>query len=1164
MGANVTNARGGRRGPLRGLLGVCATELRSARRMARTWLFAALALAAGAALYHSFGVNHFYNDTVAPRFAMPGIGLMTLWVLLVGVVFVVFDGRSRDEGAQVVEALDARPVSNVAMLAGRLLAAGIVVWLPLVVLAAGLQISGMVVAQFHWLGGTPPEPISLLTFVVLDAPPALAFWGALVLALVALLRSRWAAAAVALALLGLTLVAIANTPLYLLPVLSGITHLGLIGSEILPRWPTGVEVFARLATVAFAIGLLALAASIWPCVDEVPRGPRFLLGGACIGVGAAVIAVLAGQAQATQSERNEWAQTHRALQAEPRLDIERVAGEVAIEPGRRLAIRVEVAARVPADAPMDMLRFSLNPGMAVESVHLDGANVTHTHHHGLLEVKAPQPLPPNAGVVVAIKAAGIPDQRFGYLDSAVDAMAQTLLGSPMVLLGEQASLFHEEFVALTPAVRWLPVAGANFATPPDFFALDLAVQAPPGWHVAGAGRRQDENGLRFQPTVPLPEFALIAAPFERRAMTVEDVEAELLLHPMHVGNVEYFAQQAQRQKENPKDGSDAEGGMMMVTTVGDVGDLTISPTILISGGGTIIDKLRDRLQNWASGEHAPAYPHPVISLVEVPAQLRRYGGGWLMDNVQALPGIQLLAEHGFPTSRLTQRPRWGGFPEDRWLDYLIAQVEYSGAHAISLTTGAGRNLVPFLARATGDGAAAMDYLVEWLTAWRIRGERTVAPAHWLRVGLSPRMPFLVRVLERNMASATMAFNWFLFFPMELEDASEKVSFTGFDPAFRENGADIMVHKGNLIGQSIQRLLGVQGVTRFLTLLRERHAGGLFTRQDFLAAMAEVDPAVVPFLEHVLTQPTLPGFLASDARVQRLPDDETGNPRYQIRVHVRNDEAAPGVVGVSYRTGQFGHQWSRFAHVPGKSAVEIGVISRQPPVEVRLETYLSLNRRILRLRLPPVDSAAVVDEPPLVGSRASDWRPPDIGIVVDDLDPGFATVSPPPPWRLGAAAETTDETLPEFRPDSGTEPRWRRQTDENAVIWGKYRRTFARIVAGKGEGKASFTAELPAPGRWRLHYHLPGASLSEGHYLRSIPGEVSWRPADAFGDMDIHIRAGENQASSVEVPFDAAQATPGWNHLGTYDLPAGPVQVVVSDATGGDIVVADAVRWQRAE
>lgn len=1142
---------------LRGVGGICVLELRSTRRMARTWLFALLALTAGGVLYHGFGFNHFYNDSIAPRFAVPGFGVATLWVLLIGLVFIGVDARHRDGGAQVGEALDTRPVSNVALLAGRLLAVVLVVWLPLLVLALGLQVAGMVVARYHLPGGIPPEPVALLTFVLLDAPVAFALWGAVLAVLVAVLRSRWAAAGVAVALLGLCLVAIFNTPLYLLPSLSGITNLGLPGSEILPRWPSAVDWAARAATVVCCAGLLVVAAGVWPRLDSVPAGKRLLLGGALVGVGATAIAALAWQAHAKQAERDAWTQTHRALRDAPRLDIERIAGQVFIEPGQRLEIRVEVAARAPTDTAMDALRFSLNPAMTVRAVRVDGVKARHSHDQGLLDVTPARPLPPNARVVVAINATGVPDQRFGYLDSAVDAMTETLLGSPMVLLGEQASLFDRNFVALMPSVRWLPAAGANFAAPPDFHELDLAVEVPPGWHAAGAGRRRSAHRLRFEPTVPIPEFALLAAPLARHAMTVDEVECELLIHPKHQGNVEYFTARA-------SEATGEDGGITMTINVTDGGDYRAERHMLGSGG-TLVDKLRDRLRRWLSGDQLPAYPHRVISLVEVPAPLRRYGGGWLMDTVQALPGIQLLAEHGLPTSRLTERPRWSGFSQARWLNHLYAQVEHSGAHRVGLTAGAARNLVPFLTRADGDGAAAIDYLVEWLTAWRMRGSRAVAPAHWLRVSLSPRMPFLVRVLERGMASATMTSSWFRFFPMAHEDESEKVSFTGFDPATRDNGADIVVHKGNLIGLSIQRLLGAEKVSRFLALLRERHAGGTFAKDDFVQAMVDVEPAMASFLAHVLDEPALPGFLASDARVARLPDDESGNPRYQIRVHVRNDELAPGVAGLSYRADDSAFfQWSPFAHVPGKRAVEIGMVSRQPPVEVRLETYLSLNRRIMRLRLPSVNVQTIVDEPSLVGARASAWRPPDIGIVVDDLDAGFAATSPPTGWGLRAENVVDDEALPEFRRDSGVTPRWRRQTDENAVIWGKYRRTLVRIAAGKGQGKARFTTELPVAGRWRLYYHLPGASLSEGHYMRS---KNWWHRADAFGDMDIVIAVGEHGSGGgerLEVNFNAAQATPGWNRLGSYDLPAGRVQVIVSDATDGDIVVADAVRWQRAE
>ena len=68
----------------------------------------------------------------------------------------------------------------------------------------------------------------------------------------------------------------------------------------------------------------------------------------------------------------------------------------------------------------------------------------------------------------------------------------------------------------------------------------------------------------------------------------------------------------------------------------------------------------------------------------------------------------------------------------------------------------------------------------------------------------------------------------------------------------------------------------------------------------------------------------------------------------------------------------------------------------------------------------------------------------------------------------------------------------------------------------------------------------------------------WRVADSLGTLDLKIEVAERR---VPVSFDASTAVSGWNDLGTFKLPAGPVTVVVSDATTGDIAVADAVRWE---
>jgi hypothetical protein len=46
----------------------------------------------------------------------------------------------------------------------------------------------------------------------------------------------------------------------------------------------------------------------------------------------------------------------------------------------------------------------------------------------------------------------------------------------------------------------------------------------------------------------------------------------------------------------------------------------------------------------------------------------------------------------------------------------------------------------------------------------------------------------------------------------------------------------------------------------------------------------------------------------------------------------------------------------------------------------------------------------------------------------------------------------------------------------------------------------------------------------------------------------------------DVPFDYVNAENGWNKLGTYYLKADTAKVVLSNLSGGRVVIADAIKW----
>ena len=200
-------------------------------------------------------------------------------------------------------------------------------------------------------------------------------------------------------------------------------------------------------------------------------------------------------------------------------------------------------------------------------------------------------------------------------------------------------MFHRNYVALTPAVHWLPASGSNVdredpsRRAPDFFHLDLVVEVPAGWWVAGPGRQPRGEGAprnhRLRTDSSIGEVALFASDFERRAVDVQGIELELLVTPKHMSNLDYFAE---------------------------VGD-------------EIEEQLIDIFAKLEGAELA--YPERVLSLVEVPSSLRTYRGGWRMDAVRT-PGVLLLREEGLPTIRTGYYGRH--LPADRRQDFLVSTL----------------------------------------------------------------------------------------------------------------------------------------------------------------------------------------------------------------------------------------------------------------------------------------------------------------------------------------------------------------------------------------------------------------------------------------------------------------------------------------------------------
>ena len=847
-----------------------------------------------------------------PRFLVAELGDYLLWSILIGCVFAAFDLREADVRSRFVDALDARPYSNVTMIVGRALGVVATMVLPALATVAALQAAG-VFARWAglWTGGSF-EPVSLASFVLLDVLVSLFAWVSMVLLLAAGLRNRMAVLLAAAVILALQFRIVSVAPAYLLNAVSVISTTGAWASDIATEFANADRLAQRCAVLVLGIGCCVAAAAISPRSDGASRVRRAAIGGMTILSAGAAIFLVALHGTSAIEKRGEWLEAHSAAamnEAATRCDVEAITGSVRIEPGRSLEVDIDALVRTPTRGAHRLV-FSLNPGMTVYSLTLGGESPPYMHEAGLLTVIPRRWLAPGSSLVLSIRAKGIPDADFGYLDSAVDWRRRSATNL-IKYLGTQASLFHRRYVALTPAVHWLPASGANIDREdpskrvPDFFHLELDVKVPPGWYVAGSGRQpgnQGQTGFRFRTTTPVAEATLFAAPFERVATELRGHELELLISEEHLPNLKRFA--------------NATG-----VIEGHIAELL----------GTI-------------EEMGLSYPERTLSLVEVPTSLRTYRGGWRMDALRT-PGVLLLREEGLPTVQ-------AGYYDN--LVPLDERPEYLAEHLIiyflndwlggNVFQSLGGNLLASTGP-SGDGAVAVDAILRdlayrslnpwgpldssvWFTAHDFDTEAYFGTSVWEMVTGTTSGHFGNMVWRTSQRPGT----W------DLAQRTSLAAITGWPDPYQSFA--LLSQMGNAMEGVILGKAGAKRVASLLGELRRRFEGRGFTLRDALAVADQVHHGLGGLLDELFSRSALPGFLVSPFGVSRLPDDASGQDRYQVTVHVRNQEPVGG--WVSLGTSDYGGE-GKPVYVPSNSAVEIGLISEVLPDQLWLVPYLSLNR-----------------------------------------------------------------------------------------------------------------------------------------------------------------------------------------------------------------------------
>ncbi len=1113
-------------------------ETRLTRRLVRYWCFVSISYLIAIIIFLIYSVMHgvysSYSATEAllsPRYIISTIGLYYLLIYVGGAVFLGFDVRDRDRREQINEVLDSRPYTNLELVSGRFLGLLISSWIPIAALSFLLEFLGLLLPLPF---GDTMEIYSLFSFVFLMAIPALAFILSVVFLITLLVRNRLMTAVLLLLILGGNFWAIINLPSIYSPLFD-ITGSTIISSssEIIPSIASLEGFLQRIGVLFTAFGMIALSAAAHPRLDG-GSSKRLAAGGAGIIILALFMTGFGFFKNINSLKLTEvWKEAHAVQADAPVPDIQSISGRVRIEPGKALNLDLELLFSAPAQESMKNAIFTLNPGQEVKEA-LDAFNkpLNFTHKNGLLEVILPSPLDPGEETVIQLSIEGLPDHKFGYLESAVNTGNLKGGQKNLSMLGLDRYIFDSRFVALMPGTRWLPVSGTEKdRTDPrhgtvDYFNLDLTVDVPSGWLVAGPGRRMEEKGedadrvkFRFSPEAPVPEAAVIASRFESRSFEVEGVKMEILAYPGHMNNIQLMSDTVEKIRE------------------------------------WIGDHIRE------AKAYGLGYPYDGLTLVEVPNSLRSFGGGWRMDTVMAPPGLLLMREISFPTARFDWpfrdpevfRDQEGGLTHAKFASIRTFFLnDISGGNILS---GAARNFFLYQTSARGLEAIALNYVMEILSTLLVTDTNSYFSAHSFTDEDPMGVIFGALVFSQNnetskksMTDTAIALStsgqevWNQVLKISLRDMDP-----WDDPALKIN---VLALKAGAMARCIMDILGREKTAQFLSSIREAYKGRTFSFDDFKNKGKAMGIDFEKLFGDWLGSTSLPGLIVSNAEAYRLPDSENGMPRYQLLISVRNDEPVPGVFRFQYRVGTGEKQeWSKSdpISIGGNHAVRSGMTLFQPPEDILIEPYISLNRGNFTVPLQNIDHDKIINMEPIEGLEDIPWTPPESPfIIVDNLDKGFEIMEGDKKrdvkkGRPSAALSLNEKGLSTSSFFTAT-PDWTYLDLPGS--WGKYRHTTAVVKAGEGEKTATFTASINRTGSWDLWYHIPDKQKSFPRYN--------------FGTWNLVVR--DSNGDQFDIEFNSDAALEGWNQVAIMDLPKGEVSVTLSDKTDGDLVLADAIRW----
>ncbi|MFC1538178.1 hypothetical protein ACFL6H_02030 [Candidatus Latescibacterota bacterium] len=812
-----------------------------------------------------------------------------------------------------------------------------------------------------------------------------------------------------------------------------------------------------------------------------------------------------------------------------------------IHQGSEIAVDTSIKFINNGENIIDNYIFSLNPGFEITAVSQNGKNLNFSRNFHIVSVKPLSSLEPGDIDSLSIHYEGTVNEDACYADVEENIRAEN---NKLFLynIDKRYGFITPEYVLLTHENLWYPVAGVPYGSAfpkiqcKDFINFDVNVKTEPGLTAVSQGTNVQAVSGNFIITndVPLPQLSLAIGQYEKRSITVENIEYSIFSMKGHDIFTKYF------------------------------NSLTDKLPELISESKK--DYERQLILN---------YPFQRLSIVEVPAQFICYDRLWTLCQENIQPEQVFVPEKGL---YITDFKRYQHNMMER---YQRRNIEQTPEEMQTMTYQSFvrsyllRNYSIRRAPSSADLNANMGIFTRQRMQYSMMpfstSIYTVFPNYYNFVNHfnSADWPVFNFCLEYYLINK-MDFSSSYSDHANISLSKQNLPEILVDPNERDIVYDVLNVKAEYLFTLIKEKLGNLKFDEFFyDYIHENRFNNVDVR-DFISTVKErFQNDFEPYIDRWYNERQLPAFIITDLHLYEVIDGD--KTKYQVIFKVNNSSDVDGLILISFDEiplGGFGGpramivmkgpsmQEDRYVSLKSNEAKEVSIICEDRPIAIKLNTLISQNLPAVVIRnfqKPEKNEKIDVFE----GERILEYFP-DLSvpgeIIVDNEDSGFQIVTQPTQSFLIELLQKKTDDNGNFSINVWNPPnKW--SAAVHSDFYGIYKHSAYYIKSGSGEQKVQWEADIPENGKYDIFYNTPVIN----DLVMRFEGSDDTRRIKNIDDLNFTVYHDDGIDE-----INLTEFAGGWTYIGTFYFSKVNAKVELTDKSKGKIVYADAIRWVKKD